>query len=133
MKIKYKEDWRAWRKNALFSAVGIFLFSSLLRWRHVLSTRAWSAVLILMVMVAVIAFLRPQWLRGYYRFSTWAGFWSSQAVAWLVLVFMFGALIVPAATILRLLGKDPLHLKRSPQTSTYWQPAKPSGSLDRLF
>lgn len=83
--------------------------------------------------VGIMAWFRPKWFRGYYRFSTWAGFWSSQAVARLVLVFLFWLVIAPAGILLRLLGKDPLALKRSADATTYWRPARQDGSLDRLF
>jgi hypothetical protein len=133
MKIKYKEDPAAWRLSTLLSAGGLLLLSSLLRWRHVLPARTFDGILIALVAVATLAFLRPRWFRGYYRFSTWAGFYSSQAVAWLILALIFGVVFVPAGIILRLLGKDPLHLKQSRATPSYWRPAKPAGSLDRLF
>jgi len=133
MRIRYKEDPRAWAKSSLFSAGALLLVGSILRWRHILGTRAWSAILVFVVILAIMVWLQPQWFRRYYRFSTWAGFWSSQAVAWVVLVVIFVFAIVPAGIIMRLAGKDPLHLKRSREISTYWKPCRPGGSLDRLF
>jgi hypothetical protein len=133
MTIRYKEEPRAWRKSTLLSALGLLIVSSLLRWRHVLTAGAWGAVLIALAGLAFMVWIRPQWFRGYYRFSTWAGFWSSQWMARLVLILLFLIVIVPAALILRLLGKDSLHLKRLSAASSYWRPAKQAGSLDRLF
>jgi hypothetical protein len=133
MKIKFKEDPRAWRQSTLLSALGLLILSSLLRWRHVLAPRTWTAVVAVLAALAIVVWVRPQWFRGYYRFSTWAGFWSSQCVARLALVLLFIVVIVPASLVLRLLGKDALHLKRLNGTATYWRPAKPGGSLDRLF
>jgi hypothetical protein len=133
MKIRYKEDPRAWRKSTLLSALGLLVLSSLLRWRHALTAGAWGVVLIVLAGLAFMVWVRPQSFRGYYRFSTWAGFWSSQWVARLVLILFFLMVIVPAALILRLLGKDSLHLKRLSTGATYWRPAKQGGSLDRLF
>jgi hypothetical protein len=133
MKIRYKEDPRAWRKNVLLTGLGIFLLSSVLRWRHILSTPAWTSVVLILVCVATAAWFRPRWFRGYYRFSTWAGFWSSQAVARVFLVLIFIGLIVPAGLLMRLLGKDPLLLSRPQNPASYWRPARQGGSLDRLF
>ena len=132
MNIRYKEEPSAWSKSTLLSVIGLIVVSSLLRWRHVLGTGAWCAALVVLASVSILAWLRPKWFRGYYRFSTWAGFWSSQCVARLLLVFVFVFLITPAAFFMRLLGKDSLQLKRS-QALSYWKPTKQSGSLDRLF
>lgn len=94
---------------------------------------AWAGTLVGLVGVASVAWFRPQHFRAYYRFSTWAGFWSSQCVARIVLALIFVVVVVPAGLVLRLFGKDPLHLKRSPDATSYWKPTKKSGSLDRLF
>ena len=40
------------------------------------------------------------------------------------LVFFVG--VVPTAFVMRLVGKDPLRLKRAPNASTYWIPRQPS-------
>ena len=133
MNIKYKEDSRAWRKSTLFTVIGLMVLSSIFRWRHLLSNSVWVALLLALVSVGLLAWVCPQWFRGYYRFSTWAGFWSSQWVARAVLVLLFVALIVPAGIILRLLGKDPLRLKRSRQADSHWRPVRQGGSLDRSF
>jgi len=133
MKIKYKEDPRAWLKSTLFTVLGLVIVSSLLRWRHVLSSGVWSGALALLSCVAAAACIRPTAFRGYYRFSTWAGVWSSQAVAWVVLTLMFFLIFLPAGLVMRILGKDPLHLKRSAGKTSYWVPAKSASPLDRLF
>ncbi len=132
MKVRYKEDPRAWSKSVWFSALGLALLSSLLCWRGILGARVWMCGLLLLCSVAVAAGLRPAWFRGYYRFSTWSGFWTSQGVARALLALIFGLLIVPSAVVLRLLGKDPLRLRR-PSVESYWSPARNGGSLDRLF
>ncbi len=44
MKIKYKEDPRAWLKSTLLTVLGLVIVSSLLRWRHVLSSSVWLGV-----------------------------------------------------------------------------------------
>lgn len=41
--------------------------------------------------------------------------------------FIFFAVLTPAAMFMRLLGKDPLKLKRDPEAETYWIPA---GKMD---
>jgi hypothetical protein len=132
MNVRYKEDPRAWRKSTFLSLLGVALLSSVLRWRHVVTGQTWVIALSTLACIAILAGARPSWFLGYYRFSTWAGFWSSQCLVRIVLWFIFALIIVPAALVMRLMGKDPLRLKRQAQDS-YWTSAKPSSPLDRLF
>lgn len=133
MKIKYKEDPRVWRKSTLLTVLGLALVSSLLRWRRAFGSDVWLGALGVLSCVAAAACIRPGAFRSYYRFSTWAGFWSSQAVARVVLTLMFFLIFLPAGLMMRLIGKDPLHLKRAAGTTSYWVPARSSSPLDRLF
>lgn len=133
MKAKYKEDPRAWKKNTLLTVLGLLVLSSVLCWRRVLPVGPWRGVLVVLILAGMLAWFRPQWFRGYYRFSTWAGFWSSQAVAWVALALLFALVIAPAGIVLRLLGKDPLCLKRAPSATSYWRAARQESPLDRLF
>ena len=133
MNIKYKEEPSAWRKTTWFALFPLLVVSAILRWRGILSSAACSTAIGLLVCIGCLAWARPRWFRQYYRFSTWAGFWSSQCVARVVLAVIFAFVLVPAGLVARLLGKDPLHLKHSRDTKTYWSPARQSSPLDRLF
>jgi hypothetical protein len=117
----------------LLSVLALAILCTLMFWRHILTKAAWSGLLVALGFVAIIVWIKPQCSRTYYRFSTWAGFWSSQWVARIALAAIFAAFITPAGIFLRLFGKDALQLKRSANATTYWKQAKPSGSLDRLF
>ena len=133
MNIKYKEEPRAWRKSTWFTLLPLLVVSAILRWRGILSSGACTAAMGVLVCIGFLAWARPHWFRLYYRFSTWAGFWSSQCVSRVVLAVIFAIVLIPAGLLTRLLGKDPLHLKRSRNTTTYWSPARKSSPLDRLF
>lgn len=133
MKLNFKEDPKEWRKSALLTVLGLALISSLLRWRRHLPADAWHIALVVFGIVAVGAVLRPRWFRGWYRVSLRLGFYSSQFIGRGVLLIFFIFIITPFGWILRLMGKDPLQLKRPPGATTYWHPAKDSSPLDRLF
>ena len=45
MKLKFKEDPKEWRKQALLTAPGLAILSSVLHWRHVLSAQVWLIIL----------------------------------------------------------------------------------------
>jgi hypothetical protein len=133
MNIRYKEDPRAWRNSVLFSLAPLIVLTALLRWKHFISHEAWLGATIALLLLGILAWAKPAWFRGFYRASTWAGFWSSQAVARVLLALLFVAIIIPVGVLLRLAGKDPLKLRRSQSLATYWRPARSDSSLDRLF
>jgi hypothetical protein len=133
MRLTLKEDPKAWRKQALLTAVGISMISLILLWRHVLSSKVCGGILAVSVPAAICALARPRWFRGYYRLSMRLGFYFSQFVGYVVLAVLFVLVVTPLGFIMRLAGKDPLQMKRPQDTSTYWKPGKEFGPLDRLF
>ena len=133
MKLKLKEEPKEWRKAAWMSALGLALLSSLLRWRRVLPLAAWSLVLGLLAALALAAALRPCWFRGYYRFSAKLGFALSQMAGRVVLSVLFFVIVTPLGLVLRMMGKDPLRLRRPADASSYWSEVRQKTSLDRLF
>jgi len=133
MKLKLKEDRKEWRKSALMSALGLAILSSVLRWRHVLPARAWEFILGFLAVAAMTALMRPQAFRGYYRFSMKVGFGISRMVGFITLAMLFFIVITPLGLFLRIFGKDPLRLRRSAHTESYWSPVRGKSSLDRLF
>lgn len=133
MKLKFKEDPREWRKSVWLTLGGLALLSSLLRWRKVLPLQTWLALLLVFGLCALLAALRPGWFRGYYRLSMRAGFWLSQVVARVVFTLVFVLLITPLGALSRLMGKDPLKLKRRNNVQSYWTESKSSSDLERMF
>ena len=83
--------------------------------------------------MAICAVWRPRWFRGYHRLSMRFGFAISQVIGRTVLLFFFGFILTPVGLVLRLAGKDALQLKPPRRATTFWQPAKDYGPLDRLF
>lgn len=133
MQLKLKEDPKEWRKSTWLTALGLAILSTVLRWRHVLSTAAWISILSFLALIAVSAWLNPKWFRGFYRVSTRIGFVISQFIGKILLILFFIFVLTPLGIILRLFGKDLLQLKRSRNATTYWNPARESSPLDRLF
>lgn len=43
---------------------------------------------------------------------------------------LFVLVVVPAAALLRIMGKDPLTLRRKPQAPSYWVPSPPQAAVD---
>jgi hypothetical protein len=133
MKLKLKEEPKEWRKAAWMSALGLAVLTSLLRWRRRLPAPAWGVVLCLLAALAVAAALRPRWFRGYYRFSARLGFALSQLAGYAVLALLFFLVVTPLGLVLRMLGKDPLRLRRPAGAATYWTDVRQKSSLEQLF
>jgi hypothetical protein len=133
MKLKLKEEPKEWRKAAWMSALGLTVLSSLLRWRRVLPAAAWALVLCVLALLAIAAAIQPRWFRGYYRFSTKLGFALSQLAGHIVLALVFFIVVTPLGLALRMLGKDPLRLRRPPGPQSYWSEVRGKSSLDSLF
>jgi hypothetical protein len=132
MKPKFSENPKEWRKAAWMSALGLAVFSSLLRWRGALHNTSWGIVLVVLAAIALAAALEPAWFRGYYRFSNRLGFAISQFAGLVVLAVFFIFFVTPVSLIRRILGKDPLRLQRS-KCDSYWITAPPKTPLERLF
>ena len=133
MRLKLTEDPKEWRKAAWLGALGFALLSSMLRWRGVLPQTGWLAVLLALAGVAVSAWFWPRAFRGWHHVSRRLSFYIIEAVGRAVLGIFFFFLLTPLALALRVFGKDPLRLKPSKTTTTYWLPSKDSSPLDRLF
>jgi hypothetical protein len=133
MKLNLKDEPKEWRKSVLLAALGLALISSLLRWRHVLESKPWLAILTVLALMAIAAVMQPRWFRGYHLFSMRLGFAISWILGRVALVFFFLFILTPVGWMLRLAGKDPLQLKPPAGTGTCWHPAKDCGPLDRLF
>ena len=133
MKLRFKEDPKEWRKAALLTAMALAVITTGLRWRRVLHTANWAAALGILGVIMLCATLRPGWFRGYYRGSTRVGFHLSQWLGCAALAILFLLILTPLGWVLRLMGKDPLQLKRPRNTETRWHPTGESSPLDRLF
>jgi multidrug transporter EmrE-like cation transporter len=133
MKLKLKEDPREWQQFTLVMVLAFSLLSYLLFRRSVLSESVLAAVWIGLGTVGMICSLRPRWFRRLYRAGMTASFYVGQAMGQVLLILVFLVVVTPLGYILRLSGKDLLKLKKEPQASTYWHPAKTSRHFDRLF
>ncbi len=115
--------------TAFFSLVGLWPLL------HGLALRPWA--LILAAGFALVTLTRPVWLAPLNRQWTRLGLLLHKIVNPVVLGLIFALTIVPMGLLFRLLGKDPLSLKRKPGTTSYWIARQPPGpapdSLPRQF
>jgi hypothetical protein len=133
MKLKFKEDPKEWRKAAWLAALGLGIFSSLLRWRHILPARPWEVILCLLAAAALSAAIQPRLFRGFHRFSTRLSHGLTEIAGRIALAFIFIVIVTPLGWMMRMTGKDPLRLRRPPEIDSYWSKAPDKSPLDRLF
>ena len=109
------------------------MLAGFLCWRGWLSVPVAAGALGGLLGVALVAFMRPHWLRGPYRLGMRVSHALGCVVAPLVLGVIFFLVVTPLGLVLRLLGKDLLRLRRDPQAPTYWQPVSGSNDLGKMF
>ncbi|HNQ88641.1 MAG TPA: hypothetical protein PKM73_08510 [Verrucomicrobiota bacterium] len=133
MQLVLQENPREWRKFTCLSLIGPALLCGLLGWKRVLPPLGVALGLLLLAGVALAATLHPRAFRGYYRLGSRIAFRIARLLSWMILMAVFFLVVTPLGLLLRLLGKDPLALKRPPSATSYWQPARPESSFDKMF
>ncbi len=128
-----KEDPKEWRKAGLMSAGGLAVGMSVLRWRHVLPVKAWECILAALALVALAALAKPRLFHGLHRCTTKLSFVLGKVIGRILLAAFFFLVIVPLALVWRMMGKDPLKLRRPANAQTYWTKARTESSLENLF
>jgi hypothetical protein len=107
----------------VFAAV--FLFIALGPLRHGHAPRWWACAVA--AVFALIALLRPKLLAPLNRLWTQLGVLLGKVVSPIALGILFYGILTPLGVIIRLSGKDPLHLKLDPHADSYWIARKPPG------
>ena len=74
-----------------------------------------------------LAILRPIWLQRLNWLWIRLGILLGKVVTPVVMAALFFLIFTPMAFFIRMLGKDPLHLARSPQARSYWIERVPPG------
>jgi hypothetical protein len=76
---------------------------------------------------ALVALVRPVLLATLNRLWTKLGLLLGKVVSPIALGILFYGVLTPLGTVIRLMGKDPLRLKRDSAVQTYWIPREPPG------
>lgn len=79
------------------------------------------------VALALVAWLRPVTLAPLNTLWMKLGLLLSRVVTPVVLGLLFFVTVTPIALLMRLLGKDPLRLRRDPDATSYWITRAPPG------
>lgn len=104
-----------------------FMIIALLPLLHGGGGRFWAAVI--SFVFGIIALVVPSALTLPNRLWMMFGQLMHRIVSPVILVILFYSLITPIGLLMRLLGKDSLHLNFDKQTPSYWIERTPSGPL----
>lgn len=103
----------------------VFLIIAVAPWFFGGGIRVWSFVV--SVVFAVAALTVPGILAPLNKVWTRFGLLLHSVVSPIVLGLMFFAVVTPMGLIMRMLGKDPLRLRRDTTAPTYWLERSPPG------
>lgn len=84
-------------------------------------------------LLALLGFLRPQWLRPMYRGLNLITLPVGVVIAEVMLFLFYFAVFVPIGLFFRLVGRDVLQQKLEPEAKTYWQPRGQATDPRRYF
>jgi saxitoxin biosynthesis operon SxtJ-like protein len=86
---------------------------------------------------AVVAFVAPDWFAPFNRAWFWLGQALHHVVNPVVMALIYFGSVVPTGLVLKMLGKDPLRLRRDRAAVSYWvprdPPGPPPGSMPKQF
>lgn len=126
-------DARTLRRFAIQLGAILLVVVAVLLWRGGLSTRAAMFGVAAVVGCVIAGTWRPAWVRPVHAASVALSIWMGKYVGGLGLIVFFFVVVTPLGLVLRLLGHDPLKLRRRDEATTYWQPVRKPGPLDRMF
>lgn len=114
--------------NRTFGLAFGFLFAILGVWPWIHrgeSPRLWLIILSAAVLTAAV--LRPHWLAPLNRAWFKLGLALNMIVSPVVMALLFFGAVMPIGLILRIKGSDLLHLRKEPESATYWTFRQPPG------
>ena len=131
--LRLKEKPIEWIKFTAVMGLAVNLILWLLWWRGRLPLPLPVAAGCVALGAVILSLIRPRWFRGFYRGGMTVSFHIGQTIGKVMLTLFFFLAVTPLGLLLRLLGKDLLQLKKAPEETSLWRPAKTSREFDRMF
>jgi len=130
---KLKENPRDWWKFTAGLCVAGALVALLSHRRGAISGQRMWLLFGGLLLLLFVALLQPRLVRPIYWVGMTVAFYVGQVVGKVLLTIFFLLVLTPLGVILRLLGKDLLKLKQTPDAPSYWQPVKRKPDLRQQF
>ncbi|MBF0179436.1 MAG: hypothetical protein HQM03_05335 [Magnetococcales bacterium] len=122
-----EEEYRATERGFGLVFAAFFAVIGLWPLLHGQAWRPWAVAA--GALFLAIALLRPQLLKPWNRLWGRFGALLHRIVSPMVMAVVFFVVVTPIALLMRLLGKDPLRLKKDPAARSYWIVRDPAGPL----
>jgi hypothetical protein len=110
-----------------FVLAGVFALLSGMDAIH--GSARWPWLLVAALLLGVVAMARPSLLSPLSEASTRLARVLNALLGPVVLAVVFYLCVTPVGFFMRLVGNDPLRLRRDPDAATYWVRRKPPGPL----
>jgi hypothetical protein len=135
MKPRLKEDPKEWRKFALLCCAMILVLSSIGLMKKWIGPRSYSTAFTIATIGVVLAMVRPDLFRGFYRAAMTVSFRIGQVMGKVILGAFYILAVMPLGLLLRLIGKDLLEIRgrRQREQESYWKPARKPGKMEQQF
>ena len=104
---------------------GAFLVIAIWPLVHGVTPRWWA--LGVSAVFGIVAWIKPVLLARLNRMWMKLGLLLGKIISPIALGILFYGVLTPMGTAMRLVGKDPLRLKRDPDADSYWMARKPPG------
>ena len=132
IEINWHPGERQLKQFALFSLPGFGLFGAV-AWHMTGSAVIAVFFLATGVCTCVLGIKSPHRVRPIYLALTAATFPIGWCVSAMILRLFFYAVLTPIGLISRLMGRDPLRLRRPESAQTYWKHAEQAQSIESYF
>ena len=133
MKPRLKEDPREWRKFALLCCGMLLVLSSIGLVKKWIGPKGYSFAFTIATIGVVLAMVRPEFFRGFYRGAMTVSFHIGQVMGKVILGAFYIFAVTPLGLLLRLSGKDLLALRRDKARTSCWKEARKRGKLEQQF
>lgn len=133
MKLKLKENPTEWRNFTLISCGFLLGVTALAVWRGWIGKPAQFSACALASLAGLVAIWRPQTFRGFYRTMMTISFALGQVSGKVILGGAYLFVVTPLGLLLRIAGKDLLHMKWNRDCESYWKKARAPGRFENQF
>lgn len=131
--LRLKEQPIEWIKFTGVMGLSLNLVLGMLSWNGFIHPVILLAGIGLALLALITSLVKPRWFRGFYRGGMTVSFHIGQTFGKVLLILFFFLLLTPMGLLLRLLGKDLLQIRKTPDAKTYWHPARDNREFGRMF
>jgi hypothetical protein len=123
------------RQLALFGALWLIFFAIVgwIVWDKTQSRPASLSIWTLAVVIPVIGWIWPAWMRIVYVGAAYAAFPIGLVISHVVLALVYYAVLTPTGLLVRLFLFDPMRRRFEPEAKTYWVRRREQQDVKRYF